>query len=101
MKERIFCFDIDDTLAKNNEEIKENIIEQLNILSTKSKVILVSGKSISYIQAITRQAKTKTEYLIGENGGSIFIGNKFPPKNFKLLASIELNQELKEKKIKN
>lgn len=92
---KIFCFDIDGTLAPDTQPLGIDIIKSLQILSNKYILILASGKPSNYIYGIIKQCGIKQDNLIiiGENGGTIDVGDKFPTnKSFSFSNALILQQ---------
>jgi HAD superfamily hydrolase (TIGR01484 family) len=70
---KLAVFDIDNTLAKINKPLSQNVAEKLRKLQNVGiKVALISGKPASYIRGFARGAGLRDVLIAGENGGVVF-----------------------------
>ena len=82
--------DVDGVLSEHGEPIPDNIIFLLRQLSKKIKIVLASGKSVSYLEGLARGMGVQIESIIGENGGCIFF-----PKENKEINFLQFNPKFK------
>ncbi len=80
---KILLFDIDDTIAERNKKISNDLLSELERLSTTYYIVFISGKPSCYIFGMLRQIEClKNISIIGENGATISVGSNFPPNIF-------------------
>jgi len=73
MSIRLAVFDIDGTLAKTDEPIPAHISERLRRLEDHQlRIVLISGRTASYLAGLARGMGLKKPLVAGENGGVIF-----------------------------
>lgn len=73
MSIRLAVFDIDGTLAKTDEPVPAHIGERLRRLEDrKVRIVLISGRTASYLAGLARGMGLKKPLVAGENGGVIF-----------------------------
>lgn len=70
---KLIVFDVDGTLAKTEESIPPHIAGKLRTLEAQGpRIVLVSGRTASYLAGLARGMGLKTPLVAGENGGVIF-----------------------------
>jgi HAD superfamily hydrolase (TIGR01484 family) len=85
---KLVCFDLDDTLAKANAPVDESVVEALKEIESHGiRILLVSGKPVSYVCGLARQLGLRRPIISGENGALIYYSYKFPPEKQISLAS--------------
>ncbi len=73
MSIKLAVFDIDGTLAKTDECIPAHISERLRSIEERNlRVVLISGRTASYLAGLARGMGIKKPLVAGENGGVIF-----------------------------
>jgi len=73
MKVKLTVFDIDGTLAPTEKCIPETVSRRLRILEDKGlKIVLISGRTASYLAGLARGMGIRKPLVAGENGGVIF-----------------------------
>lgn len=78
---KLAAFDIDSTLAPINEPISNRTVELLKELRKNGViVILISGKPVSYVAGIARQAGLMDVMVAGGNGELLHTDHIFPPR---------------------
>lgn len=101
MKEKLFVFDLDSTLAEVGKPIKQTSLDCLKALQAKGRIAIASGKPIYYLTGLLRQIGLEEAILLGENGAIMQIGCDLPPKtrktcDYDLLGLVEI-EDVKEK----
>ncbi len=77
---QLVAMDLDGTLADFNTAIQPETIELLKKLQDEGvKLILTSGKPISYLAGLVRQVGLNDMIIIGGNGSIIWFNYRFPP----------------------
>lgn len=70
---RLAVFDIDGTLAATEEVIESGVSLRLRGIEEQGvKIILISGRTASYLAGLARGIGLKSPLVAGENGGVIF-----------------------------
>lgn len=70
---KLAVFDIDNTLAKLDKPISQNVVKKLRKLQDVGvKIALISGKPAFYIDGFARGAGLGDILIAGENGGVVF-----------------------------
>lgn len=70
---KLLAFDIDGTLAKTEEAIHPHISAKLRDLEdSKLQIVLISGRTASYLAGLARGMGLKRPLVAGENGGVVF-----------------------------
>lgn len=70
---KLLAFDIDGTLAKTEEAIHLHISAKLRDLEdSKLQIVLISGRTASYLAGLARGMGLKRPLVAGENGGVVF-----------------------------
>lgn len=78
---RVYAFDLDDTLAKTGEGMKDADLALLRRLEeTGGRIIICSGKPTYYLCGFARQLGLKDPVLVGENGAAYVFGVGLPPR---------------------
>lgn len=78
---KLIIFDIDNTLAKSNKPIENEIVDFLKrIESSGIRIALISGKPAMYISGFARQIGLINPIISGENGAYIYYSSSIPPK---------------------
>lgn len=73
MKIKLVVFDIDGTLAPTEQCIPESISHRLRSLEKRDiRIVLISGRTASYLAGLARGMGIKNPLLAGENGGVLF-----------------------------
>jgi HAD superfamily hydrolase (TIGR01484 family) len=81
MEIKLIIFDVDNTLATPNMPINSPIVKSLRKIELKGiRIVLISGKPVSYLSGLARQLRLREPILSGENGAIIYYSAKFPPK---------------------
>jgi len=90
MNRKLFCFDLDNTLAPNNGAISKEIIDALrDIQGHGHQVMVISGKPTAYLAGLIRQTGLGNVYISGGNGESFMMSHIYPPLNFLVKHSTE------------
>lgn len=80
---KLVVFDLDDTLANIGEAVADSTLQSLNRIIDRNIMIAVSsGKPVSYLSGLLRQAELNKCIIMGENGAVVQIGNHLPPEIF-------------------
>lgn len=70
---KLLAFDIDGTLAKTEEAIPTHISLELRELEKKElQIVLISGRTASYLAGLARGIGLTKPLVAGENGGVVF-----------------------------
>lgn len=70
---KLAVFDVDGTLARTEESIPPHIGEKLRTLEASGeRIVLISGRTASYLAGLARGMGLKRALVAGENGGVIF-----------------------------
>lgn len=69
---KLLAFDIDGTLAKTEDIIPVHISAKLRELENKVQIVLISGRTASYLAGLARGIGLKRPLVSGENGGVTF-----------------------------
>ncbi len=70
---KLAVFDVDGTLARTEESIPPHVAEKLRSLEAwVHRVVLISGRTASYLAGLARGMGIKKPLVVGENGGVIF-----------------------------
>lgn len=73
---KMIVFDVDGTLSDHDKSISRYVSDILRGLDGKGiKVVLISGKNISYLSGLARGLGITDPLVIGENGALIFESN--------------------------
>lgn len=73
MSIQLAVFDIDGTLAKTEDEIPSHVAEQLREIEGQGiRIVLISGRTASYLAGLARGMGIKNPLVAGENGGVLF-----------------------------
>ena len=95
---RLVAMDLDGTLADFNTAIQPETIELLKKLQNDGvRLVLASGKPISYLAGLTRQLGLEELIIIGGNGAITWFNYEFPqPKTIRMemtaAATVELEK---------
>jgi len=86
---KLIAMDVDNTAAQTNMPVLYHNVKCIERLREKSiEVMLISGKSTSYLSGLARQLGLNDLLLSGENGVVINLGHHYPPKKvFKINVS--------------
>lgn len=80
---KLVVFDLDDTLANIGEAVADSTLQSLNRFVDRNILIAVcSGKPVSYLSGLLRQAELNKCIIMGENGAVVQFGNHLPPEIF-------------------
>lgn len=82
MSKSLFVFDIDGTLCPINKPIGLRMNSILCKITRNNYLALASGKPFGYIAGFCRQLGLDNAIIIGENGGSLMLDARFPPKKY-------------------
>ncbi len=78
---QLIAMDLDGTLADLNCPIQPETVKILQELQKEEiKLVLTSGKPISYLSGLIRQLGMEDIILIGDNGAVIYFNHTFPPR---------------------
>lgn len=80
MRNAIFIFDIDGTLAEINRAVEPRLAEVLGKLAASHTLCFASGKPFAYIAGFCRQLGLPESVIIAENGAVVAFDAGFPPK---------------------
>lgn len=70
---KLVALDVDGTIAEPSEPVKKEIAEKLQNLEDRGvRIVLASGKNLSYLSGLARGMGIKNPLLIAENGCVIF-----------------------------
>lgn len=70
---RLAVFDIDGTLAETDEAILPSVAEKLRSFENRlERIVLISGRTASYLAGLARGIGIRKPLVAGENGGVIF-----------------------------
>jgi hydroxymethylpyrimidine pyrophosphatase-like HAD family hydrolase len=70
---RLAVFDIDGTLAETDEAILPSVAEKLRSFENRlERLVLISGRTASYLAGLARGIGIRKPLVAGENGGVIF-----------------------------
>lgn len=70
---KLAVFDVDGTLAKTEESIAPHIARKLREYENQGiRIVLISGRTASYLAGLARGMGIKKPLVAGENGGVIF-----------------------------
>ncbi|HHV65886.1 MAG TPA: HAD family phosphatase [Peptococcaceae bacterium] len=70
---KIAVFDIDGTLAETDEPILPSVAEKLRDFESRlERLVLISGRTASYLAGLARGLGLQKPLVAGENGGVIF-----------------------------
>ncbi len=79
---KVIFFDIDDTLAVRGIGITDDVIKEVNELSKKHDVVLITGNTAEYVFGMVRQIDGFNNVsIICENGATIYGNPIFPTTN--------------------
>ena len=69
----VIVFDVDGTIVDVGRPINTKVSKRLRKLERRGhKIVLASGKNISYLQGFVRGIGIRGSYFIGENGCVVF-----------------------------
>jgi HAD superfamily hydrolase (TIGR01484 family) len=70
---KLVALDVDGTIAEPSEPVKKEIAEKLQNLEDRGvRIVLASGKNLSYLSGLARGMGIKNPLVIAENGCVIF-----------------------------
>lgn len=73
MAMKLMVFDVDGTLAKTEESIPPHIARKLRELERDGQqIVLISGRTASYLAGLARGMGLRNPLVAGENGGVLF-----------------------------